>query len=91
MERVRSVPTCIHFHIRTVMSIEQMYKVTRRENAQWGVEGYEVHKVYQDPAKQIEERKFATQEKGIQPIFIKGKKASTTITRRGHFLDDLVK
>lgn len=33
------------------MNIEDMYKLTRNEHASWGVEGYEVAKVYADPLK----------------------------------------
>jgi hypothetical protein len=33
------------------MNIEDMYKLTRNEHAAWGVEGYEVAKVYADPLK----------------------------------------
>lgn len=40
------------------MSIESMYKLTKRENAVWGVEGYEVPKFYVDAAKNQKEEAY---------------------------------
>jgi hypothetical protein len=33
-----------------------MYTISNRKDSNWGVDGYEVHKTYFDPIKQIKER-----------------------------------
>lgn len=40
------------------MSIESMYKLTKRENAVWGVEGYEVPKRYFDSVAEAKNKEF---------------------------------
>ena len=60
-----------------------MYKISTRTNAVWGVEGYEVPRQYIDPAKQILDRNFLTQKKG--------QKNTKYVTKRGHYLNDLIK
>ncbi|CAD8155724.1 unnamed protein product [Paramecium octaurelia] len=65
----------------SLMTIEQMYSVVRGETGAWGIEGYEVPKKYCDPLKQAQEREF----------FAGKLKKPPTITKRGHFLDDIAK
>lgn len=43
-----------------------MYKVIRRENANWGVDGYEVPRKYEDPIQIAKNREYLVQKKGIK-------------------------
>ena len=48
------------------MAIEDMYKVIRRENANWGVDGNEVPRKYEDPMQIAKNREYLVQKKGIK-------------------------
>lgn len=67
------------------MPINEMFSISRRTHAAWGIEGYEVPKEYQDPLRQMEEREF------IKNANKKGRKSKKYLTRKGHFLQDLEK
>jgi hypothetical protein len=69
----------------SLLSVEDMYAVSRRTNAAWGVDGYEVPKFYEDPKRQIEEREYIANQKN------KGKKSKKYVTKRGNYLDDEIK
>ena len=65
------------------MSIEEMWRITRKANTVWGFEGYEVPRKYEDPIRQIQEREYAKMRE--KP----GKsKAKFHVTKRGCFLDE---
>lgn len=77
------------FHILckffVVMPVQEMFNISKRTNAAWGIEGYEVPREYIDPLKQIADRTFIKEAKN------KGKKTKQYVTKRGHFLMDLEK
>jgi len=77
------------------MSIESMYKLVRGENTVWGVEGYEVSKVYEDPMKIIAEKgRLALLKSGCYKYNILGttkKIDKSKLPKKSHFLDDLAK
>ena len=47
------------------MSIVELYDASRRKNSRWGIDGYEVQKVYVDPRRIVEERELAKIKKGM--------------------------
>ena len=69
----------------SLLSVEDMYAVSRGTNAVWGVDGYEVPKYYEDPKRQVEEREYIANQKN------KGKKSKKHATKRGNYLDDIAK
>ena len=46
------------------MTILELYDASRRKNSRWGIDGYEVQKVYVDPRKIVEERELLKIKKG---------------------------
>lgn len=68
------------------MTIQDMYKIATRTNQIWGIEGYQVPREYVDPLKQVEERHYIEMRK-------KGKcdKPKGVVTKKGSYLDDLIK
>ena len=67
------------------MPVDEMFSISRRTNAAWGIEGYEVPKEYQDPMKQMKDREYIKNAKN------KGRKNKMYVTKKGHFLNDLEK
>ena len=67
------------------MPVDEMFSISRRTNAAWGIEGYEVPKEYLDPAKQLQDREYIKNQKN------KGRKNKMYVTKKGHFLQDLEK
>lgn len=67
------------------MPVDEMFSISRRTHAAWGIEGYEVPKEYQDPMKQMKDREYIKNAKN------KGRKNKMYVTKKGHFLNDLEK
>ena len=69
------------------MDLQEMYQISKRTNEQWGIDGYQVPKMYHDSQKIARDRE-------IEEILSKGKTIPPTkkhVTKRGHFLDDELK
>ena len=65
------------------LTIPDMYNLSTKSVVLFGIPGYDAPKIYQDPAKQIKDRENAK--------IKKGQKFKGTVTRRGHYLEDLKK
>ncbi len=80
------------------ISVDEMWSLTNREDKNWGIEGYEIHKNYCDPKKQIEEKKRNAEnekvwarrghyEKKVQT----DKDGKPIILKRPNYLDEVVR
>ncbi len=65
------------------LSIQEMYTLSTPNNATFGIQGYDIPKIYHDPQLTIKEREKAKIPKGQRP---KGKQPN-----KGHYLEDLKK
>lgn len=65
------------------LTVGDMYNLSTKTNDDFGIQGYETPKIYQDPIKLIKDRELAKVKKG--------QKFKGTVTRRGHYLEDLKK
>lgn len=74
-----------------------MWSLTNREDNNWGIEGYEIHKKYVDARKQIEDRKIYDQNMKVwskkghydkqQKVDDKG---NPIIPKRPNYLDEVL-
>ncbi len=63
----------------SMISPRQMFNYDRGLNKSWNMSEYRTPRIYQDPALQIQKRKWAVQEKG--------KKTDKYLTKRGFYMD----
>ena len=64
------------------LTIPAMFSLSTKDDT-FGIPGYDAPKIYQDPSKAIKDREMAK--------IKKGQKFKGTVTRRGHYLEDLKK
>ena len=69
------------------MDLPEMYKITTRQNTAWGIDGYQVPKLYHDSAKMAQDKELEELLKKRKPIPVTKK----YITKKGNFLDDELK
>lgn len=65
------------------LSIADIYNLSTKSHDTFGIDGYDTPKIYQDPIKVIKDREMLKVKKG--------QKFKGTVTRRGHYLEDLKK
>jgi len=67
--------------------MEELYKISSRNNEEWGIEGYQIEKKYFDYNRAIKQREYEAVRNSGSP----GKQPKIHVTKRGNFLDDSIK
>ncbi|KAL4507088.1 hypothetical protein ABPG72_001881 [Tetrahymena utriculariae] len=82
----QSLPSVQKSASMTLMPIMEMYNISTRQHAAWGLDGYEVPKKYFDHLKVVQDRNFEEISKSG-----KATKNNKIVTKRGSYLEDEMK